>query len=345
MKIFFNSPLPFLQSLIGHTFDTAAAADMASRPVFAEPMRLLSHSPIEALTRGSEHLRELWPVLTLAEEPEASVPPRAETDAAKPLPSLEPRLSDDCRSAQFKLMSAASALAVITLRFVLDEPELCGAVQNGRIADNGDAIFELMSGVQISASDRPGIVDDPDNDAMLRLKVNVSPADRWTHRPLRFGLETVASTLGVFGAAPQTTAAAVAARSALQASIPPLPEFAGGQVHSSLPLTVCYGLDYVELLNDAAEPLSPAVVSTSLCHLDHQPRGNWPQPPPAPGISADTNSIVTLELGDLLTSNATLNPKRRATDVRRGGFVSVGDASEQPETSGTAEGGTTAAGG
>jgi hypothetical protein len=153
----------------------------------------------------------------------------------------------------------ATVAALTALQVALDESELVDA-----------ALLKEALCRHVPAELLPGckLVTDlnMEDHSPAALKVCLAATPEAAHTPL-LGLEVVASNLGyLFRDGVDSQQPELIMENEIAA--PPLPAFAGGVIHSALPLTVCYGVDQVQRLTSETEGEQPACFC---CHASHAP--------------------------------------------------------------------------
>lgn len=175
--------------------------------------------------------------------------------------------------ARVRVQTIQEAAKVIALALLLEERTLlydepmCQLLR--RISTEYKSYLPLMPGVLIVTVPEVRL----DGLSSLILKVSLTPPDAYGRRPLRFGLEVVSSTLGLLGETPalHRVAARIQRNPGL---IPPtLPEFVGERFHSTLPVTVCYGIDRLQPVDEHGQPVPASIAQANipLCHSVYSP--------------------------------------------------------------------------
>lgn len=270
----------------------AAAAEPVGAANGRSPAKLVGQAFTSAPSRTTSSSAAVptnpaSPSLAAAASPRSIQSIYAPGQIAAPTPTSKAVLT--CR-----IGTAASALSVIALRLLADAPTLCSDSSGVHFTLFDDHGMLISPNIYISAAEPEAGAGLESLRALtagtnLTLRINISPADAWYRRPLRFGLTTMSSTLGLQGLEPSGGAPA--------ADFPPaLPAFSVGQINTALPLTVCYGLDQVQHLTEDCKTLTSC--STPTCHEKYVPPGDWPAPPLAPGNAADADSLVSVALDD-----------------------------------------------
>ena len=208
--------------------------------------------------------------------------------------------------ARFRVQTTQEALKIMTMailleeRYLLYDRETLNAVRHLSLAPTH--IFSLMPGVLLVGN--TGIR--MDGHPSLVVKAVLSAPDEQHGRPLRFGFEVVSSTLGLLGgrAALWRSSDRTKQNAQREPRPPPLPAYARRHVFSTLPLTVCYGLDCLRPLTDAELNLIPTTAlqysrdTAYSCHNSYRPRVATFLPC-APGLTCDMGSIATLDVTGL----------------------------------------------
>ena len=208
-------------------------------------------------------------------------------------------------AARFRVQTTEEAMKIMALAMFMEEEFLEKDLTRKTLQQmltHELVVFALARNVAVTSERTPYIRGNPH----LVLRTVLYAPDEMGGRPLRFGFDVLSSIQGLHGCAAALRRACRRAQRETEAAppLPPLPSYAGQHVYTTLPLTVCYGLDYLQPLDHDDLTAAPtpegqyARSSPFACHNAYRPRVAAPMPC-APGLNCDFGSIATLDLSSV----------------------------------------------